>query len=57
VHIGKARNPDLTLHGSGRTITHLMLGRITLAQARRRGLKLEGDARLLERLQVKQAPA
>jgi DNA-binding HxlR family transcriptional regulator len=56
-HIGKARNPNLVLHGSGRTITQLLFGRITLAQARKRGVKLEGDTRLLHRLRLKQAAA
>jgi hypothetical protein len=53
-HIGRARNPDLVLHGSGRIITRLMLGKITLAQARKQGLKLEGDTKLLKRLRVRQ---
>lgn len=53
--VGRARDPDLVLHGSGRTITRLMLGRTTLAQARKHGLKLEGDAKLLKRLRIKQA--
>jgi DNA-binding HxlR family transcriptional regulator len=53
--LGRARDPDLVLRGSGRTITRLMLGRTTLAQARKHGLKLEGDAKLLKRLRIKQA--
>jgi hypothetical protein len=57
VHVGKAPNPHVIVHGSGRTVTDLMRGKITLAQARGRGLKLEGDARLLKRLRTKQAAA
>jgi hypothetical protein len=40
---------DLVLRGPGRTITHLMFGAITVAQARKRGLSIEGDIRLLDR--------
>lgn len=55
-YIGRARNPKLVLRGSGRTITQLMLGRITLAAARKRGLVTEGDTTLLKRLRLKQSP-
>lgn len=51
-HIGTARSPDLTLHGSGRTITRLMLGRINITEARKQGLKLDGDTQLLKRLRA-----
>jgi DNA-binding HxlR family transcriptional regulator len=51
-HIGRARSPDLTLHGSGRTITRLMLGRINITEARKQGLKLDGDTQLLKRLRA-----
>jgi DNA-binding HxlR family transcriptional regulator len=54
-YIGRARNPDLVLRGSGRTITQLMFGRINLAQARKRGLVTEGDTTLLKRLRLQQS--
>jgi len=52
-HIGRARNPELVLRGSGRTVTQLMFGRITLADARKRGLSTHGDTTLLKRLRLK----
>src|SRR5437588_202198 len=52
--VGRSHNPDVVLRGSGRTIAHLMLGRITLAQARKRGLQTDGDTRVLDRLRLRQ---
>jgi DNA-binding HxlR family transcriptional regulator len=53
-YIGRAQNPKLVLRGPGRTITQLLFGRITLAEARKRGLATEGDTTLLRRLRLKQ---
>jgi DNA-binding HxlR family transcriptional regulator len=53
-YIGRAQNPKLVLRGPGRTITQLLFGRITLAEARKRGLATEGDTTFLRRLRLKQ---
>ena len=47
---GVTSDPDLTLTGSPELALGIMMGRVTAAQAKKRGLKVEGDARLLERL-------
>jgi DNA-binding HxlR family transcriptional regulator len=52
-YVGRAREPNLVLRASGRTLTSLLLGRIGLTEARKRGLSAEGDVSLLERLRVK----
>lgn len=52
-YVGRAQNPALVLHGSGRTITRLLFGRITLAEARRRGLRIDGDPGQLKRFRLK----
>jgi DNA-binding HxlR family transcriptional regulator len=54
-YIGRAQNPKLVLRGPGRTITQLLFGRITLAEARKRGLATEGDTTFLRRLRLKQS--
>jgi len=54
-YVGRAHNPGLALRGSGRTITQLMFGRITLTEARKRGLATQGDTTLLSRLRLKQS--
>jgi DNA-binding HxlR family transcriptional regulator len=48
---GVAADPDLRLTGSPELALGIMMGRVTSAQAKKRGLKIEGDARLLNRLQ------
>lgn len=52
--VGRARTPDLVVRGPGRAIAHLIRGRITPADARRRGVELTGDAKLLARFRLKQ---
>ena len=52
-YVGRTHEPNLVLRGSGRTITQLLLGRIKLAEARKRGLKTEGDLSLLNRIRIK----
>jgi DNA-binding HxlR family transcriptional regulator len=52
-HLGRAEEPDLVLSGPARPVGRLMLGRITLAEARKRGVRTKGDTRLLRRLTVR----
>ncbi len=47
---GVVANPDLTLSGSPELALGIMMGRVTAADAKKRGLKIEGNRRLLERL-------
>ena len=47
---GRAVDPDLTLIGSPELALGIMMGRLTTAAAKRQGLRIEGDARLLQRL-------
>jgi DNA-binding HxlR family transcriptional regulator len=47
---GRAVAPDLRLSGSPELALGIMMGRLTAADARKRGLKIEGDATLLDRL-------
>jgi len=55
---GPARDPDLVLSGAPYVIVGLLSGRLSLADARARGLKSEGDAGTLRRIQAKaSAPA
>lgn len=56
-YIGRAHSPQLVLRGSGRILTRLMLGIISLVEARELGLTLEGDAGLLTRLRMKEPAA
>lgn len=53
--VGRVRKPDLVVRGPGRLIAQLMTGRINVREARKRGLELVGDARLLGRLRLKPA--
>lgn len=48
---GTASAPDLSLTGAAPLVLGLLSGRLTLAQARSRGLKATGDPEVLERLQ------
>jgi len=50
-YAGSVSDPDLTLTGSPELALGIMMGRVTKADAIKRGLKIEGDTRLLERLQ------
>jgi DNA-binding HxlR family transcriptional regulator len=54
--IGTVAAPDLTLSGPARTVCQLMLGRISLADARDQGVRREGDATHLRRLRVRFQP-
>lgn len=48
---GKAEKPDLVLTGVASQVLGLMLNRLELAEARKRGLKVEGDVGVLKRVQ------
>ena len=48
---GSVSDPDLTLAGSPELALGIMMGRVTRAEAKKRGLKIDGDTRLLDRLQ------
>jgi DNA-binding HxlR family transcriptional regulator len=48
---GTASSPDLVLSGTAPAVLGLLSGRLTLAQARSRGLKATGDTKVLKRLQ------
>lgn len=48
---GGAKNPDAVVSGPPDAILGVLMGRLTLATAKRRGLRLEGSARALRRLQ------
>jgi DNA-binding HxlR family transcriptional regulator len=54
--VGRSDDPDLVISGPARAVTRLVLGRITLEEAREGGVACQGDTRLLRRLTVK-APA
>jgi DNA-binding HxlR family transcriptional regulator len=47
---GQAADPDLTLTGSPELALGIMMGRLTAADARKKGLRIDGDAELLDRL-------
>ena len=47
---GVIEDPDLTLNGSPELALGIMMGRLTAADAKTRGLKIQGDERLLQRL-------
>lgn len=47
---GTLEDPDLRLTGSPELALSIMMGRLTKQDAKRKGLKIEGDARLLDRL-------
>ena len=50
VRPGKAERPDLVLTGVASQVLGLMLNRLEIAEAQKRGLKVEGDARVLKRV-------
>ena len=49
-HRGAAEDPDAVLTGAPQTIGNLFAGSIGLAEAKRRGLKYEGDLEVLDRI-------
>jgi hypothetical protein len=51
--VGRAADPDLVLSGPARPVGRLMLGRISLGQARRNGVATAGNTELLTRLRVR----
>jgi DNA-binding HxlR family transcriptional regulator len=51
--IGRLADPDLVLSGSARAIGRLMLGRMDLAEARKLGVRAQGDVAVLKRLRVR----
>ena len=51
IRLGDTPSPDLVLDGSPRLILGLLSARLTLAQARERGLAISGDTTALRRLQ------
>ena len=51
VRPGKAAQPDLVLTGVASQVLGLMLNRLDLTEAQKRGLKVEGDASVLKRVQ------
>jgi hypothetical protein len=50
VRPGKAERPDLVLTGVASQVLGLMLNRLEIAEAEKRGLKVEGDVRVLKRV-------
>lgn len=52
---GAAVAPDLVLTGTGAVVTGLLMGRLDLAAATAAGLKQQGDASVLRRLQPRSA--
>jgi DNA-binding HxlR family transcriptional regulator len=57
VHAGRAEHPDATISGRPHEILGLLSGQLDIEQARRRGLAIEGDAKVLDRLRPSRAPA
>lgn len=53
-YVGRARSPDLMVRGPGRPIAQLIAGRTGPAEARKRGVELIGDSKLLRRLRARQ---
>lgn len=53
--VGRARSPGLVVRGPARSIAHLLVGRITVTEARKRGVELTGESRLLNRLRVSES--
>jgi DNA-binding HxlR family transcriptional regulator len=49
--IGSAESPDAVLTGSPRLVAGVISGSVTLAAARRAGLKYDGDPKVLRRVQ------
>ncbi len=52
---GKADHPDAVLTGTGSLVIGLLTGRLDLAEAMRRGLQLEGDRKVIDRVRSKPA--
>lgn len=52
VHVrpGRAERPDLTLTGTASQVLGLLLHQLEFAEAKQRGLKVEGDTRVLKRV-------
>jgi len=50
--VGRIADPNLVLSGPTRSIGRLMLGRINLDEARKHGVRTQGDTSLLKRLKV-----
>jgi DNA-binding HxlR family transcriptional regulator len=48
--LGSAESPDLVLSGAPQSVIGLLTGRLTLADARARGLRCEGSLKVLQRL-------
>lgn len=51
VRPGKAERPDLVLTGTASQVLGLLLNQLEFADAKQRGLKIEGDTRVLKRVQ------
>ena len=51
VRPGKAEHPDLTLTGTASQVLGLLLNELAFADAKQRGLKVEGDTKVLQRVQ------
>jgi DNA-binding HxlR family transcriptional regulator len=56
VRVGKAADPDLVLTGGPQAILGLLVGKLSLAEARERGLEISGDESLLRRVLPDAAP-
>ena len=54
---GGSENPDLRLRGPVQLILGVVTGRLPIAEAARRGLRLEGDAEVLLRLRPEESAA
>jgi DNA-binding HxlR family transcriptional regulator len=48
--VGVVDDPDLTMTGPGELAVGIMMGRLSAAEAKKRGLKIAGDETLLNRL-------
>jgi Predicted transcriptional regulators len=54
---GAAAHPDAVVAGPPEVVIGLLVGRLSLAQARVRGLRYEGDPKILRRIQPDARPA
>jgi DNA-binding HxlR family transcriptional regulator len=54
---GAAENPDAVLTGPPEVILGALTGRLDLAKAKRLGLRFDGDASVLQRIQPESVPA
>jgi DNA-binding HxlR family transcriptional regulator len=52
---GKADHPNAVLSGSGSQVIGLLTGRLDLAEAMRRGLQVEGDREVIDRVRARPA--